>query len=125
MAETLSITEQEQEVIQGEFDKLLTMMTPSLINDDKANLKKAFELANHAHRHQRRKSGEPYILHPIRVMIKVSTSDERIAAILHDTVEDTNVTFDDLVDHGFSDAIISAVKALTVDLHPILTRDLH
>lgn len=78
-----------------------------------ATLERAIELAATAHAGQFDKAGQPYILHPIRVMINVSTSDERIAAILHDTVEDTNVTFDDLVGHGFSDAVISAVKALT------------
>jgi (p)ppGpp synthase/HD superfamily hydrolase len=78
-----------------------------------ATLERAIEIAATAHAGQLDKAGRPYILHPIRVMMSVSTSEERMAAILHDTVEDTNVSFDDLISHGFSDAVVSAVKALT------------
>ncbi len=46
-------------------------------------------------------------------MLTVKTSDERIAAVLHDTVEDTTITFEDLVDAGFSNVIVDAVHALT------------
>jgi (p)ppGpp synthase/HD superfamily hydrolase len=78
-----------------------------------ATLERAIEIAAKAHAGQTDKAGQPYILHPIRVMMSVSGPEERIAAVLHDTVEDTNVTIDDLVRSGFSEAVIAAVQALT------------
>jgi GTP pyrophosphokinase len=117
MAETLSITDQEQEVIHGEFEKLLLSMEPSLIHDDKANLQKAFELANHAHRNQRRKSGEPYILHPIEVA-RICYQEiglgptAVISALLHDIVEDTPVTQEEIL-KLFGSKISKIVDGLT------------
>ena len=78
-----------------------------------ATLERALEIAAVAHAGQLDKAGKPYILHPIRVMLSVSTPDEQMAAVLHDTVEDTSVTLEDLADAGFSSDIISAVQALT------------
>ena len=78
-----------------------------------ATLEIALEIAAAAHAGQTDKGGPPYILHPLRVMFSVKNADERIAAILHDTVEDTHVTFDDLVGAGFSASVITAVRALT------------
>ena len=78
-----------------------------------ATLEHALEIAAAAHAGQKDKAGKPYILHPIRVMLSVKTLDEQIAAVLHDTVEDTSVTFEDLADAGFSSDIITAVQALT------------
>ena len=73
----------------------------------------ALQLAATAHSGQKDKAGKPYILHPIRVMLSVRTTDEQITAILHDTVEDTTVTFEQLSEAGFSVEIVSAVRALT------------
>ena len=78
-----------------------------------ATLEMALQLAAAAHSGQKDKSGKPYILHPIRVMLSVRTTEEQIAAILHDTVEDTSVTFEQLREAGFSAEIVSAVRALT------------
>ena len=78
-----------------------------------ATLERAIEIAAKAHAGQTDKAGQPYILHPIRVMMSVSGPEERIAAVLHDTVEDTKLTIDDLERNGFSEAIIAAVQALT------------
>jgi guanosine-3',5'-bis(diphosphate) 3'-pyrophosphohydrolase len=78
-----------------------------------ATLERAIEIAAHAHAGQTDKAGEPYILHPLRVMLRVSTSDERIVAVLHDVVEDTTVSLQTLISEGFSSAVISAVEALT------------
>jgi guanosine-3',5'-bis(diphosphate) 3'-pyrophosphohydrolase len=78
-----------------------------------ATLEIALEIAAAAHAGQIDKAGQPYILHPIRVMLSVNSGDERIAAILHDTVEDTSVTIDDLAGAGFSSAVVDAVRALT------------
>jgi GTP diphosphokinase / guanosine-3',5'-bis(diphosphate) 3'-diphosphatase len=79
-----------------------------------STLERALEIAAAAHAGQQDKAGQPYILHPIRVMLTVKkTSDERIAAVLHDTVEDATITFEDLVDAGFSNDVVDAVQALT------------
>ena len=78
-----------------------------------ATLESALRLAADAHAGQKDKGGAPYILHPIRVMLSVATTEEQIVAILHDTVEDTPVTFEQLSEAGFSAEIISAVEALT------------
>lgn len=78
-----------------------------------STLERALEIAAAAHAGQQDKAGQPYILHPIRVMLTVKTLDERITAVLHDTVEDTAITFEDLVNAGFSSDIVDAVQALT------------
>lgn len=78
-----------------------------------ATLEIALGIAAAAHAGQVDKADQPYILHPIRVMLAVQNEEERIAAILHDTVEDTDVTFDDLESADFSTAVINAVRALT------------
>jgi (p)ppGpp synthase/HD superfamily hydrolase len=78
-----------------------------------ATLEKAIEIAARAHADQVDKAGQPYILHPIRVMLRVETEDERIAAVLHDVVEDSEVTIDDLRVEGFSASVLSALSALT------------
>ena len=59
------------------------------------------------------KADQPYILHPIRVMLRLKGEDERIAAVLHDVVEDTDVTLEALRLEGFSDEVLAAVEALT------------
>jgi guanosine-3',5'-bis(diphosphate) 3'-pyrophosphohydrolase len=61
-----------------------------------ATLEKAIEIAARAHTGQVDKAGQPYILHPIQVMLRVQGEDARIAAVLHDVVEDSEVTIDDL-----------------------------
>lgn len=60
------------------------------------NLIKAFIVAIKAHQGQEDKGGKPYILHPLRVALNVKGKDERIVALLHDVIEDTNYTIDDL-----------------------------
>ncbi|MFP3728100.1 GTP pyrophosphokinase [Priestia filamentosa] len=78
-----------------------------------ALLEKAIELAVHYHGGQTDKGGNPYILHPLAVMTRVKSIEEKIVAVLHDIVEDTPLTFDGLRDAGFPDVIIEAVDALT------------
>lgn len=78
-----------------------------------ATLERAISLAADAHAGQVDKAGQPYILHPLRVMLRVDTDEERIAAVLHDIVEDTPITLEHLAQEGFSDAILKAVEALT------------
>jgi GTP diphosphokinase / guanosine-3',5'-bis(diphosphate) 3'-diphosphatase len=76
-------------------------------------LDRAIQIAVEAHRGQLDKQGEPYILHPLRVMVQVVEDNERIAAALHDVVEDSEWTLDDLRREGFEEAVIEAVDALT------------
>jgi guanosine-3',5'-bis(diphosphate) 3'-pyrophosphohydrolase len=78
-----------------------------------ATLERAIEIAAKAHAGQKDKAGTQYILHPLRVMLRVSTPDERIAAVLHDVVEDTSVTLEGLRAEGFSEEVIAAIDALT------------
>jgi GTP diphosphokinase / guanosine-3',5'-bis(diphosphate) 3'-diphosphatase len=77
------------------------------------SLERAIAIAAHAHAGQIDKAGQPYILHPLRVMLRLVTDEERIAAVLHDVVEDTSVTLDDLRAEGFSEPVLVAVEALT------------
>jgi len=70
-------------------------------------------LAVNAHRHQADKVGEPYYLHSLRVMTKVRTETERVVAVLHDLIEDTSYTEDDLHSMGYSEEILSALDCLT------------
>ncbi len=78
-----------------------------------ATLEKAIALAVEAHAGQVDKAGQPYILHPLRVMFRLQDPQQQIAAVLHDIVEDTSVTLETLAQLGFSPAVIAAVDALT------------
>ena len=78
-----------------------------------STLERAIEIAATAHAGQVDKAGQPYILHPLRVMLRVTTREEQIAAVLHDVVEDTTVNLDELKSEGFSDEVLHAVDALT------------
>ena len=82
-----------------------------------ATLEKAIAIAAKAHEGQIDKAGAPYIIHPLRVMMRVmmrvTTTEERIAAVLHDVVEDTGISFDSHRAEGFSEQILSAVESLT------------
>lgn len=78
------------------------------------NLDNAIKLATDAHAGQVDKGGQPYILHPLRVMLAMAITDERIVAVLHDVVEDTDVCCDHLYwVHGFKPDIVTAIAALT------------
>lgn len=78
-----------------------------------STLEHAISLAATAHAGQVDKAGSPYILHPLRIMLRLSTDEERITAVLHDVVEDCGITLDDLQAEGFSTAVIAAVDAVT------------
>ena len=78
------------------------------------SLERAIAIACAAHTGQIDKAGAPYILHPLRVMLKQADEDTRIAAVLHDVVEDGDGwTLERLRAEGFSEAAISAVAAVT------------
>jgi len=78
-----------------------------------ATLERAIALAAQAHEGQVDRAGAPYILHPLRMMLSVDTPEARMAAVLHDVVEDTPVSLEELRAEGFSEAVIGAVEALT------------
>ncbi|WES98729.1 phosphohydrolase [Chryseobacterium arthrosphaerae] len=76
-------------------------------------LEKAISIAVQAHAGQTDKSGKPYILHVLRVMMKGKSEDEMIGWILHDLVEDTDWTFEQLKEEGFPQHIIAALELVT------------
>jgi GTP diphosphokinase / guanosine-3',5'-bis(diphosphate) 3'-diphosphatase len=78
-----------------------------------SSLDRAIEIAASAHRGQTDKGGEPYILHPLRVMFRMATLEEKIVAVLHDVVEDSDWTLEQLSGEGFSPAVLTALEALT------------
>ncbi|SDO48716.1 hypothetical protein SAMN04487897_11543 [Paenibacillus sp. yr247] len=78
-----------------------------------STLTKAILIAAKAHEGQTDKGGNPYILHPIRIASKAKTTEESIVAVLHDVLEDSDVTLFDLKNEGFSLNIIEALDCLT------------
>lgn len=76
-------------------------------------LERAIQIAVDAHAGQKGKDGTPYILLPLRLMLKVSNEHEKMAAVLHDVVEDTDVKMEDLQREGFPKAVLEAVRLLT------------
>ncbi|MBI1338337.1 MAG: HD domain-containing protein [Phycisphaera sp.] len=78
-----------------------------------SDLATAIELAVKAHSGQRDKAGQPYILHPLRVMFRCDGEVQKIVAVLHDVIEDTDVTADDLRKLGFSEEVLAGLDAVT------------
>jgi (p)ppGpp synthase/HD superfamily hydrolase len=75
---------------------------------------RAIIIAAEAHAGQLDKAGAPYVMHPLRMMLRVSSTDERIVAVLHDVCEDCpGWTFDRLRAEGFSEHIIQALQSVT------------
>jgi (p)ppGpp synthase/HD superfamily hydrolase len=78
-----------------------------------STLERAIVIATEAHAGQLDKGGQPYILHPLRVMLRLKTDEERIVAVLHDVLEDTEVSSSDLYNEGFSIEILEALDDVT------------
>ena len=78
-----------------------------------SNLATALLIAAQAHNGQTRRNNLPYLLHPFRVMLRMGSEEEMIIAILHDVIEDTDVTIDDLRAQGFNEDILEAIDLLT------------
>lgn len=78
-----------------------------------SSLERAITIAAQAHAGQVDKGGAPYILHPLRVMLGVEQPEERIVAVLHDVLEDSAVTLEQLCAEGFSASVLAALSALT------------
>lgn len=109
--------EQEKKLILREYRGLLRSLKPKLKSGDKELVRDAFEMAAEAHKTMRRKSGEPYILHPLAVA-RICVEEiglgirSTICALLHDTVEDTDITLED-IERDFGSEIARIVDGLT------------
>jgi guanosine-3',5'-bis(diphosphate) 3'-pyrophosphohydrolase len=123
MAETAVIPkynlndDQEKKLILREYRALLRALKPKIKPGDKELLRHAFEMAADAHKTMRRKSGEPYILHPLavaRICVEEIGLGVRstICALLHDTVEDTDISLED-IEREFGGEIARIVDGLT------------
>ena len=78
-----------------------------------ATVEDAVAIAAQAHRGQKDKAGAPYLLHPLRLMMRMETEAAMMAAVLHDVVEDTEWTLERLREAGFSAEVLEAVDCLT------------
>lgn len=110
-------SEADKRLIQDHFNDLIKACRKNIKEADIASIEKAFEFANKAHAGVKRRSGEPYIIHPLSVaQIVISEiglgTKSVISAILHDVVEDTDYTLEDIRDL-FGDKIASIVDGLT------------
>ena len=99
-----------------DFDELLRLVDKSNVKYNKRKIKKAYEFANLAHGDQRRVSGVPFILHPTSVACILAEmgmdTDSIVAALLHDTVEDTKATLDQIKEE-FGEEVMNLVDGLT------------
>ena len=113
--------EEENKKIANEYKELLRISYQALTKEDKKLVRSAFDIAVDAHKDQRRKSGEAYIFHPIAVA-KIVASEIGLdavsiaAALLHDVVEDTDYTLDD-IERMFGETIARIVDGLTKIAH--------
>ncbi len=109
--------EEEKKLILREYRSLLKVIKSKLKPGDKKLVRTAFEMAADAHKTMRRKSGEPYILHPLAVA-KICAEEiglgvrSTICSLLHDTVEDTDITLED-IKREFGEEITRIVDGLT------------
>ena len=104
-------------IIKERAQKVFDAMAPRTTREDMHRLRHAFDLARRAHSSQKRKTGEPYILHPIAVATIAAEELEMdvnsvIAAFLHDVVEDTDYTIED-VEHIFGKDVAFLVDTVT------------
>jgi GTP diphosphokinase / guanosine-3',5'-bis(diphosphate) 3'-diphosphatase len=109
--------EEEKKLILREYRALLRALKERLKRGDKTMLRRAFEMSADAHKDMRRKSGEPYILHPLAVARIVVEEiglgvTSAVCALLHDTVEDTEISLED-VEREFSLPIAKIIDGLT------------
>ena len=114
---TAAYNETEKLNIQRAYRLLLKSFKMPLNNEDKKNIRQAYEMAVDAHSKQRRKSGEPYILHPIEVA-RICADEiglgatSVVAALLHDVVEDTEIPLSE-IKLQFGDKVAQLVEGLT------------
>ena len=78
-----------------------------------SDLERAIGIAAKAHRERVDKAGQPYIIHPLSLMLRFDDLDAMMVAVLHDTVEDSDLTLGELKEEGFSNTVVAAIDALT------------
>lgn len=83
------------------------------MNQSQLLLEKALDIAFRYHKGQYDKAGQPYILHPLRMMFALEDVKLKTIALLHDLLEDTSITIDELRNHGFTEDVLEAVITLT------------
>lgn len=81
----------------------------------KSLLDQAIRLSITAHTDQKDKAGEPYILHPLRLMLQCDSEEERLVAVLHDVMEDSHFSLENLKEEGFPKHVLDALLVLTHD----------
>lgn len=104
---------EEESVLTDEDDVLAEDSFDSVEVDLMSLLERAIAIAVDAHQGQFDKAGAPYILHPLRMMMRLETPSEKIVAVLHDVIEDTPWTFDALRSEGFPKEVIEAIAGVT------------
>jgi len=114
---TEEFIEKENKAIAQEYKELLRISYQTLSDSDKKMIRKAFDVAVDAHKEQRRKSGEAYIFHPIAVAKIVASqiglgATSIAAALMHDVVEDTDVSIED-IERMFNPKVAQLVEGLT------------
>lgn len=118
---TQAAIKKENKQIAKQYKQLLQISYQTLTDDDKALVRQAFEIAVDAHKDQRRKSGEAFVFHPIAVA-KIVASEIGLdavsiaSALLHDVVEDTSYTLDD-IERMFGETVARIVDGLTKIAH--------
>jgi guanosine-3',5'-bis(diphosphate) 3'-pyrophosphohydrolase len=114
---TINTAEAEKDMILKAYRALLRALKPSLGKGDKKTIRQAFDMSMEAHKDMRRKTGEPYILHPLAVA-QICAEEiglgplAIVCALLHDTVEDTHMTLED-IKSNFGEKAASIVDGLT------------
>lgn len=117
MTEEIIDIEKERHLIQRAYRNLLKTLKTDLSAEDRTQIRLAYEMAVEAHSKQRRKSGEPYILHPIEVA-RICTEEiglgptALICALLHDVVEDTDISLSE-INEKFGPRVTAIVDGLT------------
>src|SRR5688572_29389978 len=112
-----AMTEAERKALLKEYRHLLSALKPQMLKADRKLIRRAFELAVDAHKEMRRKSGEPYIFHPVAVAQIVASEIGLgplavVCALLHDVVEDTEVSLDD-IEREFGKPSADIINGLT------------
>ena len=101
---------------KARFERLITTVGTYLSDADVRKIRRAFVFSSGVHKEQRRKSGEPYIIHPVEVAFILAElrmdADSICAALLHDTVEDTDTSFEDVSDE-FGPTVATLVDGVT------------
>lgn len=101
----------------GQYEEITEAEAARLLDEQRSRynslLKLAIKVAEEAHKGQTDKGGNPYFEHPKAVAAQVNNTEHKIVAYLHDVVEDTEITLDDLSEMGFTFRIVNSVRLLT------------